>query len=214
MPARQVAGRAVAQLPAFINGTPQAEKHATTAGAGRQASPRPSGPRPRRTGASCLRAPSSFQLRSRRTISRRWSTASSRRSPRALRSEGEVEARLMVGRIGRDPRLERAGLAEGDRPARRARVARATRRRPPDRSPCRGQPCASMRLGLFEIAVGDHGSAGEAGERAARFSRLGFRTAPKSSAAPAIRPSLQARLGLGDQLFGLATARAARRGGR
>ena len=92
-----------------------------------QASPRPSGPRPRRTaGAAC--GPSRLpNYGSCATISRRRSAAPSR-SPLALRSSARSKRAWMVGRIGGDARLERGRVAETGGLRRRDRAGRGRRR--------------------------------------------------------------------------------------
>ena len=69
------------------------------------------GPQASKNCTSCLRAASSFQARSRRTISSSCSIASSR-SPRGVERQGEVEAGLVVVRVRLEPALELAGVAE------------------------------------------------------------------------------------------------------
>ena len=113
---------------------PSGEQDRRTASAARAIVISSVGPQASKNWTSCLRAASSFQLRSRRTISRSWSIASSRR-PRGVERQREVEARLVVGGIGLEPRARARRDRRATPPARRARSRRG-RRRSPGRSPC------------------------------------------------------------------------------
>ena len=183
---------------------------ATTACGGRQASPRPSGPRPRRTGeAACGPSPPP-NYGSCATISRRRSTAPSR-SPLALRRRARSKRAWMVGRVGGDPRFERGGVAEvggllgeldlgadgGDRGSAAAESG--------SMSPASGAPARARRW---------RAAAGEAGDRAAIESGSLFRAAAKRSAAPAASPAASSALALGDEQLGVGRVRPVRRRGR
>ena len=113
---------------------------------------------------SCLRAASSFHLRSRLMISSRRSAAASR-SPRGVQRQREVEARLMVVRIGGERLLQRGDVA--DRRGALGRVDRGGHRG--DRrigvlARGRGRRQRKNGLGLREVAAIDV-QPGEAGDR-------------------------------------------------